>query len=221
MVQILSATLFLLLLARLLRMPGWSWRAILGGMVLVLAGTQLLPPGTPLREDVRASLWTLFWVALAALPVLGYVLLIRGIRRRTNPATGADPADRPTGLVLIPEDAALVHDTEGALAREAGQRDERVSLAWRDEARGLAGHVRARVHGTAGELELLWVAPGARGAGIGSRLLRQAEAEAHRRGASTMLAGVWNDEAARFLVARGYRPYAALGTRRHLSRALP
>jgi GNAT superfamily N-acetyltransferase len=221
MVQVLSATVFLLLLARLLRMPAGSWRFIVSGAVLVLASSQLLPVGTPLREDVRGSLGALFWIALAALPVLGYGLLIRAIRRRTDPARGDGTSARPQGLVMIPEDAALVRDTEAALARESQEPDTRISVAWRDDAGELAGHARTRIRGELAELELIWVEPSSRRQGIGSRLLDQSETEARLRGTTRILTTARTDEAARFLARRGFRSYASVAALRHLQKPLP
>lgn len=220
MVQVVSVTVFLVLLARLLGLPPSAWRVILGGAVLVLAGSQLLPPGTPLREDVRASSGALVWIVIAALPVLGYALIIRTIRRRTLPREPTDRADRPRGLVLIPDDAALARDTEAALAAEGPDPIERLSVAWRDEAGAVAGHARLRIRNGLAELELLWVAPGMRGRGIGSRLVAQAETEARLRGADTLAAEAWSEGAARFLARQGFRPFAALGARRQLQKPL-
>lgn len=220
MVQVISATVFLVLLARLLHLPAKSWRVIVLGAVLVLAGSQLLPVGTPLREDVRDSFVPLVWTALIALPVFGYVLLLRNIRRQTLSHDEGDRPARPKGLVLIPDDAALVRDTEAALARDGAGAGDRVSVAWRDDAGNVAGHVCFRTRYTFADIELLWVAPEARRQGIGGRLIEQAETEARLRGATEMLAAVGSDAAAQFLVRHGFRPYAAAGARRHLRKPL-
>jgi len=219
MFTLLSVTVFLLLLARVLRAPvGVTW-LILAVAALVLAGSQLLPPGTALREEVRASAVPLFWTGVVALPVAAYILMIRAIRRRT--LDGREARSGPTGLVLITEDAALARDTEAAIAAETGVPDERISIGWRDEAGALVGHARLHLRGPHAELDLLWVAPAARGRGIGARLIAQAGEEARRRGARSLHATVPDPPAAACLAHHGFRAYAAADTRIHLEKPLP
>lgn len=210
MFQVLSLTVFALLLARVMRAPRGTWRWIVGAAVAVLAASQLLPPGNPFREDVRGSLDTLLWIGLALVPVAGYALVIRAIRRRTQPVGTEPPPARPTGLVLIPEDGLLAQDTEAALAEETGTATERVSVGWRDDDGRLVGHARLRLRRDLADLELLWVAREARGQGIGARLVSQAAAEARRRGARALLAAVGAGENAAFLARQGFRPYGSL-----------
>lgn len=219
MFAVLSATVFLLLLARVLRAPAAASYLVLVVAVLILSGSQLLPPGTALREDVRASAGPLFWIGIAALPVAGYVLVIRAIRRRTLAERQDTPAS--TGLVLISEDAALARDTRSALAAETGTRDQYLSVGWRDEGGALAGHARLRLRGTHADLDLLWVAPTARGRGIGARLVAQAGREAHLRGAHILHATAPSPRAAACLARNGFRAYAAADDRIHLRKPLP
>jgi ribosomal protein S18 acetylase RimI-like enzyme len=224
MVQVLSLTVFALLLARVMRAPAGTWRWIVAGAVVLLAGSQLLPAGNAFREDVRGSLGTLFWLAVALVPVAVYALAIRAIRQRTQPV-GAEQPSRPTGLVLIPEDDLLVRDTEAALAEESGAETQRVSVGWRDGDGALVGHARLRLQDDLADLELLWVARAARRQGIGARLISQAADEARARGARALLASVGGGGAAAYLARHGFRPYGSLeggeaGGRLHLSMAL-
>ncbi len=219
MFAVLSITVFLLLLARLLRAPASMSCLILAVVVLILAGSQLLPPGTALREEVRASAVPLFWIGIATVPIAGYVLAIRAIRRRTLPERAPVPA--PTGLVLIPDDAALARDTEAAITAETGIRDQHLSVGWRDAEGTLVGHTRLRLRGPHADLDLLWVAPAARGHGIGGRLIAQAGEEARRRGARTLDATVFTPRAAACLARHGFRAYAAADDRIHLRKPLP
>jgi GNAT superfamily N-acetyltransferase len=221
MLQIVSLTVFAILLARLVGAPKRTWLYILFLALLAMAGSQLLPSGHPLREDVGGALGILFWIGVALVPVGAYALLIRQIRRRTG--TDRRPAgSHPTGLVLIPEDAALARETEAALAEEEGAAAETFSIGWREPAGALAGHARLRLHRRIGDLEMLWVAPDARGRGIGGRLLAQAGAEARQRGARELVATVASPKAAGFLAGHGFRPYGSLasGARLHLHKGL-
>jgi [ribosomal protein S18]-alanine N-acetyltransferase len=225
MVQILSLAVFAILLARVVRAPRGTWRWIVAAAVAALAASQLLPSGNAFREDVRGSLDTLFWLGLALLPVAGYALVIRAIRQRTQAVGTEAVSARPTGLVLIPEDGLLARDTEAAIAEESGSATERVSIGWRDDGGALVGHARLRLHRDLADLELLWVAPGSRGRGIGGRLVAQAAAEARRRGARALLAAVEAGGGPAYLARHGFRPYGSLagaGTagRLHLLKAL-
>lgn len=223
MVQVVFFAIFALLLARVMRAPRGTWRWILAAAAAVLAGSQLLPEGNAFREDVRGSLAALGWLALGLVPVALYALVIRHLRARTGVDAGRGPA-RPSGLVLIPEDAGLARDTARALAGEGLGSGETLSVGWRDGAGALTGHARLRLGPGEADLEMLWVAPDARGAGIGSRLLGQAEAEARERGAGRLVATA-GGAGSRFLEARGFTAYGTLAAgagpeRRHLVKAL-
>jgi GNAT superfamily N-acetyltransferase len=220
MVRIAAFTLFALLLARVMRAPAGTWRWILGAAVAVVLGSQLLPEGNAFREDVRGSLGALFWIGLALLPVAAYALVIRRLRARTGVDAELRPA-RPTGLVLVEDDARLAADTAGAWAAETGA--ETLSVGWRDEAGAMAGHARLRLAAGTAALETLWVAPPARGGGIGARLLAQAEAEARDRGAGRLVATALGPAAEGFLLRRGFAVYGRLDGgdgRSHLVKAL-
>lgn len=185
-----------LLLARLLGAPRGSWRLILAAAVLAALASQALPAGHPLRADLLGSAEALGWLLVAAIPLTAYALWLRGLRRRAG--SGAEPPRHPTGLVQIPEDAALVADTGAAL--DAGTvaalgLPRPLSLAWRAEDGSLAGHLRLHQAGATAEIDLLLVAPAHRGAGIGTRLLAAAEAEARARGLARLAVapGSWQD----------------------------
>jgi GNAT superfamily N-acetyltransferase len=221
MVLIIALAGIALLLARLLGAPRGSWRFILGAAALAALASQLLPAGHPLRADLLGSAEAVGWLAVALIPLTAYALWLRTLRRRSG-AFPPDPQSHPTGLVQIPEDAALAADTAAAL--DAGTvaalgPPRPLSLAWRAADGSLAGHLRLRQAGATAEIELLLVAPGHRGAGIGTRLLAAAEAEARARGLTRLAvtAGSWQD--AGFFTRAGFVTAAELplgpGARRY------
>jgi GNAT superfamily N-acetyltransferase len=197
-----------LVAARRLGAPPGSWRRIVGVAVLVLAASQALPPGHPLRADLVGSARTLGWLALAAAPIAAYALWIRALRRRTG---ASRPAPHPVGLVQIADDAALVAETEAALATLAAPvlgPPAPLSLAWRAEDGTLAGHLRLVRAARIAEIEALIVAEPFRRRGIGTRLLRAAEAEARSRGLERMAATVGSWQSPGFFASAGYRAAA-------------
>lgn len=186
-----------LLLARLLKAPRGTWRFILGAAALAAVASQLLPAGHPLRADLLGSAEAFGWLIVALIPVTAYALWLRSLRRRAGKDEPEAPS-HPTGLVQIPDDAALVDDTTAALAADTAAAlglPRPLSLAWRAEDGQLAGHLRLHQAGTTAEIDLLLVAPGHRGTGIGARLLAAADAEARIRGLDrlTVAPGSWQD----------------------------
>jgi GNAT superfamily N-acetyltransferase len=221
MALILALAGVALLLARLLGAPRGSWRFILAAAAIAALASQLLPAGHPLRADLLGSAETFGWLLVALIPLTAYALWLRALRRRAGTARPG-PAGHPTGLVQIPEDAALVADTSAAL--DAGTiaalgPPRPLSLAWRAADGSLAGHLRLHQAGATAEIELLLVAPGHRGAGIGTRLLAAAEAEARARGLARLAIapGSWQD--AGFFTHAGFVTTAELplgpGARRY------
>lgn len=212
MVQVLSLTIFALLAARVLRAPRGSWRLIVGAAVLVLFATQLLPAGHPLRADVAESSRSLFWVALALAPVVGYALLIRHLRRRSGADLPEAAPPRPVGLVQIPDDAALLAETRAALDRGAaeatGTAPETLSLGWRAADGELAGHLRMRLVAASAEIEVLHVGAEYRRAGIGTALVTAAAAEARARGAERLWAVVADWQTPGFFAGLDFRTLA-------------
>jgi ribosomal protein S18 acetylase RimI-like enzyme len=230
MFAVLSLTLFALLLARLLRAPAGTWRYILAAAAVVLLGSQLLPAGNAFRADVAGSLRTLFWLGLAAIPVGFYAAWVRRLRQRSGVDEARKPASgpRPQGLVQFPRDEALAAETGDALAAEAAAvlPQERLSLGWRDAQGALAGHLRLRLAGDAAEIEMLRIAPEARGQGIGASLLRAAEGEARARGAARIGALVTDWQAPGFFERAGFVGAEAHGLgrgqqRRWMEKTLP
>lgn len=194
--------------ARLLGASPGIWRWFAAGGLAVLAASQTLPPGHPMRADLLGAAVIAGWLVVAAVPIGAYALWIRSLRRRT----GVDrPPDRPVGLVQIDDDAALAADTAAALvALDAAVlgRSETLSLAWRAEDGRLAGHLRLRQAARTAEIEAILVAEGFRRQGIGTRLVRAAEAEARARGLERIAATVGSWQAPGFFLAVGLVPVA-------------
>jgi GNAT superfamily N-acetyltransferase len=69
------------------------------------------------------------------------------------------------------------------------------------------------------EIRGLWIEPGLRGRGVGSRLLAAIENEARRRGCSRAALDTYDWQAPGFYLGRGYREWGAFeypnGRRRH------
>lgn len=230
MFAVFSLTLFALLLARVLRAPGGTWRYIIAAAVAVLAASQLLPAGNAFRADVAGALPTLFWLALAAIPVALYAAWVRRLRQRSGLDTGHGPraGSRPHGLVQFPDDAPLVAETGAALDAQAAAARPcvPVSLGWRGADGALAGHLRLQLAGEVAEIEMLRVAPAARRQGIGAALLRAAEGEAQARGAARIGALVADWQVPEFFAKAGYAGAAAHGIgrgqqRRWMEKTLP
>lgn len=210
MVQIAAATVFALTLARVLRAPRGSWRYILGAAAAAMLATQFLPEGHPLRADVAESSQNLAWLAVAMVPVAAYGLWVRRLRLRTGVDRPAAPAsEHPRGLVQIRDDAALAAETRATLddtARGAGVAPETISLAWRGDHGELEGHLRLRLVGAQGEVEMLHVEPDARRHGIGTALIAAAQREAQAQGVRSLTATVGSWQALPFFTANGFRP---------------
>jgi GNAT superfamily N-acetyltransferase len=60
------------------------------------------------------------------------------------------------------------------------------------------------------QIDLLWVAPEVQGAGLGSRLLRAAETEAHRRGCRGAWVSTYDFQARPFYERHGYTVFGTL-----------
>lgn len=181
MLAILSLAGAALLLARVAEAPRGTWRFVLGAAVVMIAASQLLPPGHPLRVDVGS--WARWggWGVVAAAPVVAYGLMIRRLRRgaRPVPVAAAVPA-HPVGLVRIAADEGLAAETRAALEREAGG-EPPVSFGWRAEDGRMVGHLRSRRLAEVVMVEMIWVARDHRRQGIGAALLAAAEGAAGAR----------------------------------------
>jgi GNAT superfamily N-acetyltransferase len=220
MAQVVALTLFALILARALGAPRGTWRYIVGAAGLALLASQFLPAGNPYRAEVAGSARLALWLGLAATPVGAYALWVRSLRRRSG-VDAPVAAPRPRGLVQFAEDGALAADTAAALAVEAP--GARVSLGWRGGTGALEGHLRLRVAGDLAEVELLRVAPEARGQGVGGALLRAAEGEARARGATRIGAAVAGWQSPDFFARAGYLRHGsepADGARRWMEKPL-
>jgi ribosomal protein S18 acetylase RimI-like enzyme len=201
-----------LILTRVMGVRRGTWRYVLGGAVAAAAATQLLPESHPLRTDVADSSRNLFWVALGLVPVGIYAFFLRRLRIRTGLAEGARArADRrrPEGLVQVAEDAGLARETEAALAAEAGKALGGVprirSLGWRAADGSMAGHLRMVVCGETCEILLLHVGEAHRGHGVGTGLLRGAEAMGRELGARQIIIRVGSWQSLDFLRRFGFQ----------------
>jgi ribosomal protein S18 acetylase RimI-like enzyme len=101
------------------------------------------------------------------------------------------------------ENLALAAENAGDLA-----------LVWEEEA-VIAGFICAHDLGFRAYLSELIVAPGARGRGIGTRLVERIQAELARRGRRILIADVWHD-AELFYRSLGWEPPDVVLLRRKL-----
>jgi GNAT superfamily N-acetyltransferase len=210
-VAVVSFAVFAVLVARLARAPRAVTNGIVGVALAVLLASQFLPAGHPFRADVAQSTGNLAWLALALLPLAGYALVLRRLRRRTGVAEIRDrsaQADHPVGLVQIDDDAALAADTAAALGLETAARldpaPHATSLGWRTADGALAGHLRLRWILETGEIEMLWVAAAHRRQGIARRLLTAADGLARERGTRRLAARVGSWQGWQALAAAGF-----------------
>ncbi|MBP7241417.1 GNAT family N-acetyltransferase [Amaricoccus sp.] len=212
---VVAATVFALLVARLVRARRGAWRYILGAAAVALAASRLLSEGASYRTEVAVWAEAAVWIGVALAPVAAYAFWVRSLRRRTG--IGAPPS-RPRGLVQFDDDALLAAETAAALAAEAP--GSRVSLGWRGADGSLEGHVRLRVAGETAEIEMLRVAPAARGRGVGGSLLRAAEGEALALGARRIGAAVGEWQSPRVFARAGYLPTGGAAVRRWMEKPL-
>ncbi len=184
--------------ARVLDAPRWAGPAILLVVVIIAALSQIaLPPEAPLRQTTGGAVRALVWLAAAAVPILAYRALLRRLR-------GAVPAPtpHPQGFVIIPEDAALVEDIAARLGA-AVPTTETVSLAHRAPDGALTASLRLQITDTLASLHNIWVDP--TDPTLAPRLLTQAEDEARRRAATTVLTQPRTADQATQLRTLGYR----------------
>lgn len=189
--------------ARVLDAPRWTGRAILLAVLVIAAASQLLlPPGAPLREGVGSAARAGAWLAVIAVPVLGYRRLLRRLRARHESAAVA-PAPHPTGFVLIADDAALIADIR---ARTGAAEGDRFSIAHRGDDGRIEAVAQARLADGLATLGPVWVAPDRRRPGLGTGLIDALEAEVRSRGGVRLVADTADPALAALLSARGYAP---------------
>jgi GNAT superfamily N-acetyltransferase len=89
-------------------------------------------------------------------------------------------------------------------------RYKRTVLCARDDAGRLLGGLILQSYWRESYIELLWLRASARGAGLGARLLEEAERRARRRGSRLIHLNTYSFQAPGFYESRGYRRFGAL-----------
>ncbi len=183
-------------------------RALRTGLMIAAVAAAILSLDAGFRAQMGQSLVAAFWLALAAVPILGYVVLLRRLRRRAQP----EEAPQPAGLRLIEDDAALTADSLAAIRAESaaqpGFERESFSVAWKDETGTVRGAVQVIRVMELAELRTLHVDPDWRGRGLARDLLQGAEYEARARGARHARLGTYSWQAPGLYEKLGWREVA-------------
>ena len=104
-------------------------------------------------------------------------------------------------------EAALLHSLREMLPQAE---NTALTLACRNEAGALIGGLSGSTSYGWLLIKTVWVAPGQRGQGLGSRLLTTAENRAREIGCHSAWLDTSNPEAATFYLKRGYAPFGQL-----------
>jgi GNAT superfamily N-acetyltransferase len=86
----------------------------------------------------------------------------------------------------------------------------RAVIAARDKKGELLGGLILQSYWKESYIELLWLSSGARGTGIGTRLIKEAERTARRRGSLLIHLNTYSFQAPGFYKKQGYRRFGAL-----------
>jgi GNAT superfamily N-acetyltransferase len=89
-------------------------------------------------------------------------------------------------------------------------RYKRTVLSVRDSRQRLLGGLILQSYWRESYVELLWVAARARGAGLGSKLIQEAERQARRRGSRLIHLNTYSFQAPRFYEEQGYRRFGSI-----------
>jgi GNAT superfamily N-acetyltransferase len=89
-------------------------------------------------------------------------------------------------------------------------RYKRTVLTVRDAKRRLLGGLILQSYWKESYVELLWVTARARGAGLGRRLIQEAERQARQRGSRLIHLNTYSFQAPRFYEKQGYRRFGGL-----------
>lgn len=110
------------------------------------------------------------------------------------------------------DDIAFLDDAIHAFnVAETGIDDGRLlAILLRDQDGALYAGLHGHTWGGCCDIKVLWIAPGYRGIGLGSRLLRAAEREAARRGCAQVVLSSHSFQAPGFYEKHGYRRLAAV-----------
>jgi len=118
----------------------------------------------------------------------------------------AEPISYSVHDGLPSEEARIVDRGLGAANEQAAPLDEvRALSCFAHLASGqVVGGAVGRTWGPCCELQQLWVEPAFRGAGIGTRLVKEFEAKAQARGCQTFYLDTFNFQAPQFYSSLGY-----------------
>ena len=110
------------------------------------------------------------------------------------------------------EDQQLIHNGLGAYNHEqAGESGYRkLRLVIRDTNGSIIGGLLAETYWGWMFIETLWIDKSLRGQGVGSKLMREAEAEAIRRGCTKCYLDTFSFQARPFYESHGYTVFASL-----------
>ena len=96
-------------------------------------------------------------------------------------------------------------------ASQAGELNaERLVLSVRDDERALLAGLVAIQYWNGMFIDLLWVHEKLRGRGVGSELVRRAEASLEARRGEIVFLSTWSFQAPRFYEKHGYKPFGTL-----------
>ncbi len=148
-------------------------------------------------------------LAFVVLLIASYVILFRRLK------PGHKTTEKPTGFVLIDEDAVLAQDLDAKIAEDAAFQGipwskESFSVALRDDDRRIIGGGQVLLIMGLAEVRRLWVDADHRGKGVGRELIEKLEVEARQRGATRLILSSFDFQAEPFYAKMGYKPQSTV-----------
>lgn len=113
-------------------------------------------------------------------------------------------ADTPVRLELERQLRAWNDEQAGVPFRDA------FAIAVRDQAGALRGGTYSMIYRDCLMIDMVWLQPAFRGAGLGTRMMRETEAEGHARGARLAALDTMSWQARPFYEKLGYRVFGEL-----------